>query len=64
MTKVRDAEIIEFMKKNGIIMENTMKKDVFVLIVESKGVVSNKTIFAEKNGIPIMTVDEFKLAYM
>jgi NAD-dependent DNA ligase/DNA polymerase/3'-5' exonuclease PolX len=64
MTKVRDAEIIEFMKKNGIIMENTMKKDVFVLIVASNKVASNKTIFAEKNGIPIMTVDEFKLAYM
>jgi NAD-dependent DNA ligase/DNA polymerase/3'-5' exonuclease PolX len=64
MTKVRDAEIIEFMKKNGIIMEDTMKKDVFVLIVQSKGVASNKTIFAEKNGIPIMTVNEFKLAYM
>ena len=64
MTKVRDAEIIEFMKKNGIIMEDTMKKDIFVLIVASKDVASNKTIFAEKNGIPIMTVDEFKLAYM
>jgi DNA ligase (NAD+) len=64
MTKVRDAEIIEFMKKNGIIMEDTMKKDIFVLIVKSKEVASNKTIFAEKNGIPIMTVDEFKLAYM
>ena len=64
MTKVRDAEIIEFMKKNGIIMEDTMKKDIFVLIVKSKDVASNKTIFAEKNGIPIMTVDEFKLAYV
>ena len=64
MTKVRDAEIIEFMKKNGIIMEDTMKKDIFVLIVQSKGVASNKTIFAEKNGINIMTVNEFKLAYM
>lgn len=64
MTKVRDAEIIDFMKKNGIIMEETMKKDVSVLIVKSKEASSNKTIFAEKNGIPIMTVDEFKMAYM
>lgn len=64
MTKVRDAEIIDFMKKNGIIMEDTMKKYVSVLIVKSKEVSSNKTIFAEKNGIPIMTVDEFKMAYM
>lgn len=64
MTKVRDAEIIDFMKKNGIIMEDTMKKDIFVLIVQSKGVASNKTIFAEKHGIPIMTVDDFKLVYM
>jgi hypothetical protein len=64
MTKVRDKEIIEFMNKNGLAMEDSMKKDIFVLIVKAKEDKSNKTAFAEKNGIPIMTVEEFKAKYM
>lgn len=64
MTKVRDKEIIDFMGKNGLIMEDSMKKDVFVLIVKEKEDKSNKIEFAEKNKIPIMTVDEFKTKYM
>ena len=64
MTKVRDKEIIDFMNKNGMILEDSMKKDVFVLIVKTKEDKSNKTSFAEKNGIPIMTVEEFKAKYM
>jgi NAD-dependent DNA ligase len=64
MTKVRDKEIIEFMNKNGLTLEDSMKKDIFVLIVKTKEDKSNKTAFAEKNGIPIMTVEEFKAKYM
>jgi NAD-dependent DNA ligase len=64
MTKVRDKEIIEFMNKNGLVLEDSMKKDIFVLIVKAKEDKSNKTAFAEKNGIPIMTVEEFKAKYM
>jgi hypothetical protein len=64
MTKVRDKEIIDFMNKNGLVMEDSMKKDIFVLIVKAKEDKSNKTSFAEKNEIPIMTVEEFKAKYM
>ena len=64
MTKVRDKEIIDFMNKNGMTLEDSMKKDIFVLIVKAKEDKSNKTTFAEKNGIPIMTVEEFKAKYM
>jgi NAD-dependent DNA ligase len=64
MTKVRDKEIIEFMNKHGLVLEDSMKKDIFVLIVKTKEDKSNKTAFAEKNGIPIMTVEEFKAKYM
>jgi len=64
MTKIRDKEIIDYMTKNGIIMEDSMKKDVFILIVKSKDDKSNKITFAEKNGIKIMTADEFKDEYM
>ena len=45
-------------------LEDSMKKYIFVLIVKAKEDKSNKTTFAEKNGIPIMTVEEFKAKYM
>ena len=64
MTKIRDKEIIEFINKNGLVLEDSMKKDIFVLIVKAKEDKSNKTAFAEKNGIPIMTAEEFKAKYM
>jgi hypothetical protein len=64
MTKVRDHDIITFMTSQGAVLENSMKKDIFVLIVKSREDKSNKTEYAEKNGIPIMTVDEFKRTFM
>lgn len=66
MTKVRDKEIIDFIHSSGGIMEETMKKDIFVLIVKSKSKedASKKTEFALKNNIPIMTIEEFKEKYM
>ena len=64
MTKVRDQDIITFVTNQGGSFEDSMKKDVMVLIVKSKEDVSNKTEYATKNGIPIMTVEEFKKEYM
>lgn len=64
MTKVRDKEILSFMTSQGAELEDSMKKDTFVLIVKSKEDTSNKTEYAVKNGIPIMTVEEFKGMYM
>ena len=64
MTKVRDKDIINFVTSQGATLEDTMKKDTMVLIVKSKDDVSNKTAYAEKNGIPIMTVEEFKAQFM
>lgn len=64
MTKVRDKEIITFMTSQGASLEDSIKKDTFVLIVKSKEDTSNKTEYAVKNGIPIMTVEEFKDMYM
>jgi NAD-dependent DNA ligase len=64
MTKVRDQAIISFMTKQGATLEDSMKKDVFVLIVKSREDTSNKTEYAVKNGITIMTPEEFKSKYM
>jgi NAD-dependent DNA ligase len=64
MTKVRDAEIIDFLKRVGATLDDTMKTTTFVLIVKDRGDVSSKTKYAEARGIPIMTVEEFKGKYI
>jgi len=64
MTKIRDKEIIEWLKTVGATLEDSMKKDVFVLIVKSHDDESNKTKFAKEHNISIMTPDEFKGKYM
>lgn len=64
MTKIRDKEIIEYLKTVGATLEDGIKKDTFALIVKSKDDVSNKTKFAVENKIPIMTPAEFKAEYM
>jgi NAD-dependent DNA ligase/DNA polymerase/3'-5' exonuclease PolX len=64
MTKVRDAAIIDFLKRVGATLDDTMKTTTFVLIVKDKGDVSSKTKYAEARGIPIMTVEEFKRQYL
>ena len=43
MTKVRDAEIIEHLKKVGGILDNNISKKTYVLIVKSLDDISNKT---------------------
>jgi NAD-dependent DNA ligase len=63
MTKTRDKDVIEYLKKVGAVLEDNMKKDVFLLIVKSHEDESNKTKFAKENGITIMTPEEFKAKY-
>ncbi len=64
MTKIRDKEIIDALPVYGATLEDNIKKDTFVLIVKSLEDKSNKTEFAEKNNIMIMTPVEFKEKYM
>jgi NAD-dependent DNA ligase len=64
MTKVRDKTIIDHLAKVGAKLGDSMKKDTFVLIVKSHDDKSNKTEYALKNGIPIMTPEEFVKKYM
>ena len=64
MTKVRDAEIIDYLKKVGGELDDNMSKKTFVLIVKSLDDVSNKTKKAVAENIPIMTPEMFKKEYM
>jgi len=59
MTKVRDKKIIEELKRVGGILDDSMGKNTFVLIVKSHEDESNKTKYAKEHGIPIMTPAEF-----
>ena len=64
MSKIRDKEIIDSLSKYGALLEDSMKKDTFVLIVKSKEETSNKIDYAIKNNISIMTPEEFKEKYL
>ena len=64
MSKIRDKQIIDVLPKYGAILEDTMKKDVFALVIKSHDETSNKTEFAKKNGIPIFTPEEFKAKFL
>jgi NAD-dependent DNA ligase len=59
MSKIRDKEIIDKLPLYGATLEDTMKKDIFVLIVKSKDDETSKTKYAIEHNIPIMTPDEF-----
>jgi NAD-dependent DNA ligase len=64
MSKIRDKEIIEFLKTKGAELDDNIRKDTFVLIIKSKEDISNKTKYAREHNIPIMSPSEFKEQYM
>jgi len=64
MTKVRDKEIIEYLKMKGGILDDAMSKQTHILIVKSLDDVSNKTKKANDDNIPIMTPEMFKTKFM
>ena len=59
----RSKAIIDFIEKNGGILEENIKKDTFLLIVKSYEDTSSKTEYAKKHGIPILSVEDFKTKY-
>ena len=64
MTKIRDKEIIAHLKKVGATLEDSFKKNTVALVMKDKTDVTNKMRDAEKKGIEIFTVEEFKAKYM
>jgi NAD-dependent DNA ligase len=64
MTKVRDKDIIDRLKSTGGILDDSISKKTFILIVKSLDDVSNKTKKANAENIPIMTPEMFKSTYM
>jgi DNA ligase (NAD+) len=63
MTKVRDATIIDGLKRVGGVLDDNMGRNTFALIVKSKADVSNKTKYAVEHNIPMYTPAEFIAKY-
>jgi len=63
MTKVRDATIIDGLKRVGGFLDDNMGRNTFALIVKSKADVSNKTKYAVEHEIPMYTPSEFIAKY-
>jgi NAD-dependent DNA ligase len=64
MTKIRDKTIIDGLHRVGGILDDSIGKNTFVLVVKNKEDVSNKTKYAVENNIPIMTPSEFIALYL
>lgn len=64
MTKIRNKEIIEHLKKVGATLEDSFRKNTIALVMKDKSDITNKMRDAEKRGIEIFTVEEFKAKYM
>lgn len=60
-TSVRDAELQKWIVQNGGKIASTVKQASMLVVKE--GASNNKTDYASANGIPILTLDEFKRKY-
>ena len=63
MTGFRDKELSQQFEKLGIIQPSSISKQLFILLVKSKEDSNTKINEAQKLGIPILTVEEFKEKY-
>ena len=57
-TKARDADLENFIKAHGGVVEDTLTKKVDMLIVPVKGIKSSKVAKAEKYGIDVVPIDD------
>jgi NAD-dependent DNA ligase len=64
MTKIRDKDIIEYLKEVGGILQDNISSDTFILLVKSKDDSSSKVVKAKEKGITIMTAEEFKAMFI
>jgi DNA ligase (NAD+) len=64
MTKIRDKDIIEYLKEVGGILQDNISSDTFILLVKSKDDSSSKVVKAKEKGITIMTAEEFKSMFI
>ena len=64
MTGFRDKELQENLKKIGAKMGTSVSKNTFIVLVKSKEEYTGKVLDEKKLCVPVMTIDEFKQAYI
>jgi DNA ligase (NAD+) len=64
MTGFRDKELEEKLKTLGAKVSTSVSKNTFVLLTKNKDESSGKIEDAKKNGVPIMTPEEFSQKYL
>ena len=64
MSGLRDKELSADIEANGGEMGGSVSKNTFVLIVKNKDDDSGKIDKAKDLGVPLMTPDEFRKAYL
>ena len=64
MTGFRDKELQENLKKIGAKMGTSVSKNTFIVLVKSKEEDTGKVLDEKKLCVPVMTIDEFKQAYI
>ena len=64
MTKIRDAEISQYLERVGGVLDDNIGKKTNILITKTMEDVSTKTKYALEHNIPIMTPETFRAKYM
>jgi len=64
MTGFRDASVQDIIKKVGAKLGASVSKQTFIVIVKDLNEDTGKVLDAKKLGIPIMTLEEFKIKYL
>ena len=64
MTGFRDKELEEKLKTVGAKVSSSVSKNTFVLLTKNKDESTGKIEDAKKNGVPIMTPEEFSQKYL
>jgi len=64
VTGFRDADLTEVLKNVGAKLGSSVSKNTFVLLIKDLSEDTGKALDAKKNGVPLMTPEQFKLKYL
>ena len=64
MTGFRDADLTEVLKNVGAKLGSSVSKNTFVLLIKDLSEDTGKALDAKKNGVPLITPEQFKLKYL
>jgi NAD-dependent DNA ligase len=63
VTGTRDETVLQLLRSVGAILGSSVSKQTFLVVCKSKEDTTGKIMDAKKNGVPLVTVEEFKQMY-